>query len=467
MRADLLQDFLYLFAALPVAAFGFGFCLHRSFDDLSFLSRAGLAYGFGALVLCVEAILFSWIGLRWGVLALGVPLLVVSAAVGLSFGRRARRSSARSRPTAWIILCWAVCCVSALSCAFFVLSSRAVSVDFLLFYGVKAQRFALSRGIDLDLLRATFFFHGVPQYPPLMPIVEAWGALVAGRLPWRVGALISWIWFVAALTPMAPLLKRRIAAPAAASVTAFWAAALSLSFVASMFGGNGDAPLVFYETMAALLVLVEREWTWSGRWFAGALMAGAVLTKQEGIVAAFLLAVGAWLRDRLERRLSSLRGALPLLILPAAAAALWALYRRFHAIPATIHLQTDLTKMSLSRLPAVVRECLLSMDAGCLGISWIFPTIALVLSWKRLRHALPALVVSGGLLGALVLTYIGYVSTDLHVMVLDTFSRAAQPALSLWILGAGVAWFEDGSVGLRSAEPWIRQNSTPSHPLPD
>ncbi|HMF07711.1 MAG TPA: hypothetical protein VKJ00_01170, partial [Thermoanaerobaculia bacterium] len=316
MRADLLQDFLYLFAAVPVVAFGFGFCLHRSFDDLSFPSRAGLAYGLGALALCVEALLFSWIGLRWGVVGLGVPLLIVSAAAGLFFRRRARPSSVRSMPTAWIIACWAISCLSALSCALFVLSSRAVSVDFLLFYGVKAQRFALSRGIDLDLLRAQFFFHGVPQYPPLMPILEAWGALLAGRLPWRVGALISWIWFVAALTPMAPLLKRRIAAPAAATLTAFWAAALSLSFVISGFGGNGDAPLVFYETAAGLLVLTERDGTWSGRWFAGALMAGAVLTKQEGIVAAFLLAVGAWLRDRLEQRLSSLRGALPLLIPP-------------------------------------------------------------------------------------------------------------------------------------------------------
>jgi hypothetical protein len=458
---------LYLFAAVPVAAFGFGFCLHRSFDDLSFLPRAGLAYGFGALALCVEALLFSWIGLRWSILVLGVPLLAVSAAVGLSFGRRARRSSAGSAPTAWIIACWAVCGVSALSCALFVLSSRAISVDFLLFYGVKAQRFALSRGIDLDLLRAPFFFHGVPQYPPLMPILEAWGALMAGRLPWRVGALISWIWFVAALTPMTPLLQRRIAASSAASITAFWAAALSLSFVVSGFGGNGDAPLVFYETAAGLLVLVERDGTCSGRWFAGALMAGAVLTKQEGIVAAFLLAAGAWLRDRLDRRISFLRGALPLLIPPAAASALWALYRRVHSIPTTIHLQTDLTKVSLSRFPAVVRECALNMDAGCLWISWIFPAIALVLSWKRLRRALPALVVSGGLLGALVLTYVGYAPTDLHVMVSDTFSRAAQPSLSLLILGAGVAWFEGAPVQLRPAESWTPQNSTPSRPLPD
>jgi hypothetical protein len=442
MTADLFQDSLYLISALPLVAFGVGFCLRSSFDDLPFLSKAGLAYGIGALALCVEGLFFSWIGLRWGILSLGVPLLVLSAAAALLGRRQPRPATVRAGPSGWTIACWIVAAASALSCALFVITSRAVSVDFLLFYGVKAERFALARGIDLALLREPFFYHGVPQYPPLMPIVEAWGAMMAGRLPWRVGGLVSWIWFLAALAPMAPVLRRRIASSGAAAITAFWAAAVSLSFMESGFGGNGDAPLVFYETSAGLLVLAECDWTGSGRWFTGALLAGAALTKQEGILAAPLLAAGVFLRDLLERRRGAFRGIVPLLVTPIAAAALWAGYRYAHGIPATVRLQTDLRSLSLSRLPAAVRECVGQMGAGTAGMSWIFPTLMLLLAGKRLLQVLPALAVSLGVLGALLATYIGKTPIDLHVLVFNTFSRAAQPALSLWIVAAGVAWFE-------------------------
>jgi hypothetical protein len=437
-----LDDLLFLLSAVPIVIFGAGATFHPQFRSLPAAARAGVAYGLGALALTVEALLFSLAQIPWSVLGLTVPLLVLSSSAGWYWRRRPVEREHFSRSTLCLVGI-ALGALAASSLALLFLLARGTSVDFLLFYGVKAVRFAQARGVDVELMKAPFFFHAMPAYPPVMPIVEAWGVLVAGRMPWRVAPLLSGIWFLATLLFLPSLLRRRIPAPAAMSVSAFWAAAMALSLVASFSGGNGEAPLIFFETLAGALLLTETKPDFSGRIWAGVALAGAALTKQEGILAGVLFAAGVLARDLLERRPRPFRGVLPMLLVSAAGPALWFGFRLASGMSGEIRPPSNVWMASWDQLGLVLRECRRNLGGGSSGLAWVLPAGFLLLSGKRIRTALPALVFTCGVLAVLVLTYLGQPSPNLERRVLIgwTFPRASQPPLSLWILGSGVAWF--------------------------
>jgi len=445
VTAPPVEDALFLFSAVPLVGFGLGATFHPRLRSLPFVSRLGAAYGFGALALVVEALLFSLARIPWSIAALGIPLAALSLGVGWIWRARAWESVPTSMT--WTRPSLVVSALSATSLALMLVVSAATSIDFLFFYGVKAIRFAIARGMDLSLLRSRFFFHGVPEYPPLMPIVQAWGVLFADRLPWRIAPMISWIWFVALLVLLPPLLRRRMPAGAASAVTAFWAAALSLSLAFSYSGGNGEAPLLFYETVAGLLLLTERPGEKATRWFSAVALAGAVLTKQEGLIAGVLLAAGVVMRDLLEGCAGAVRRAVPLVLVPGLGLALWFGFQKVSGLHVGFRPQTELGHVSFGQLRVVLREGLASLSAGSAGLAWILPTVLLVLSGRRIRAALPAIVLSGGVLGALLWTYLGGTSLDVHTRIVNTLPRASQPALSMLILGAAIAWFSSSTAG--------------------
>lgn len=444
MTAPAIEDALFLFSAVPLVGFGLGATFHPRLRSLPLISRLGAAYGFGALGLTVEGLLFSLAHIPWSIGTLGIPLALLS--FGTAWIWRDHRTERVRTSSSWMPPSFIVSALSATSLALMLVISAATSVDFLLFYGVKAVRFALARGIDLSLLKGPFTFHVVPEYPPLMPIVQAFGVLFAGRLPWRVAPMISWIWFVALLVLLPPLLRRRMSAGAANAVTAFWAAALSLSLASSYSGGNGEAPLLFYETVAGLLLLTESPGEPATRWFSAVALAGAVLTKQEGSIAGVLFAAGVILRDFLEGRAGAVRRAIPLVLVPGLGLALWFGFQWLTGLHVGFRPQTELGHASFGHLRVVLREGLANLKAGSAGFAWILPIALLILSGTRIRAALPAIVFSGGVLGALLWTYLGGSAMDVQVRIGWTLPRASQPALSMLILGAAVAWFSSSTV---------------------
>jgi hypothetical protein len=100
------------------------------------------------------------------------------------------------------------------------------------------------------------------------------------------------------------------------------------------------------------------------------------------------------------------------------------------------------------------------MAAGSAGLSWLIPGVFLLLSGRRVLVALPAIALTGGLLATLMATYLSGSPLDRRVLVGNTMPRAVQPALSLWILGAGLAWFS--AVEKRRTSATVRlSQSTP------
>ena len=442
---------LYLaVSAALLGVLGAGLAAGRSAGPASLLGRCGLAYGLGALALSLEATLFSILRIPWSVAGLGLPLAAASAAL-LWRGRTAGGDgpAVPLRSTGLSAAAVGAGLLAALHLAVSFATSAANSVDFALFYGVKGVHFAKARSIDLALLGHPFFVHGAPRYPPLVPIVEAWGILVAGAMPWRFASLLSLVWFVAASAAIASRLRRRVGADEGAAVAAFWSAALAMSLAWSFSGGNAEAALVFYLAVGGAWLMTELPG--DSRFVAAACLAGAAFTKQEGLLGALALAAGTLLRDRIERRPRTFVSAIPLFAAPLAAVGLWFAWEKSVGLPAGYGTPTDLARLDLAALPSAAAEMLPFLGAGTLGLSWVVPLGFLLAARRSAVRAIPGLIVAAILLAALVATYLGAGTVDRPVAIARTLPRAIQPALALVILSAGVAWFRGPEAGRSAA----------------
>jgi len=338
-------------------------------------------------------------------------------------------------------------------------SSASTSVDYLLFWGVKAVRFAQARGIDAAFLRNGYSYHAVPHYPPLVPIVQSWGMLASGKMPWRLVPVLSIVWPVATVAILFDLLRRKLGVGAAA-VTAFWSVALSFSLAYSYSGGNAEAPLLFFETIALASLLTESPGGGESRFLPGLALCGAALTKVEGTLAALLLVGGTLARDVMLARPRAFAGSLRLLAGPALGFGVWFGYMRFAGLPVGYHLHGEPGRLYLEHAGPIARNMLYFLNAGTVWLSWVIPLLFLFAFAKRWKIFLPALTLAVGLFCFLPSDYLHF--EDPVPVIGWTLPRISQPALSALILGAGVASFHvlerdetrrDSSPTTRRVEP--------------
>ena len=440
---------LFLGAHLLLALLGGAAAFHPQARALHLPARLGLGFLTGGLLLALEATAFSALGIPWGRWRLGLPLFLLALALGIWWRRLPARPAAGaagpSRRAAF-----AAAGLAALGLLHFFLSlatTRATSIDFLYHWGVKAVWFAQARAIDGGLLGWEFFAHGVPDYPPLVPIVQAWGVIWSGRMPWNGALLASGLWLVASVPLVHAFLACRLAPSVAAAVTAFWTAALSVSLAHSYSGGNAEAPLLAFATLAAVALLVEPRADRPGRLLPALALAGAAFTKVEGLVAAAALAVGTLARDLHEGRSRPFAGVVPLVAAPVAAIGLWFLFQRQAGLPVgfgsrqAILGHSGLLGLRWENLPAIAAASLGHLTAGNWGLSWLLPLTLLAVALAR-RHPiaplLPGLAHLAALFGVTALDYLGYPEPPVE-LIGWTLPRISQPALSVLILTAAVA----------------------------
>jgi hypothetical protein len=432
------EDVVYLLAEAAIVLFGSAAAFHPSVRDFSWPARFAAALAAGSVLLTVEATLFSMLGIAWSVGTLAVPLLLVSALLLFVWIRKvAGVEPERPLPTYRSM----ALVLSSLGFLYLLLSlalSASTSVDYLLFWGVKAVRFAEARGIDAAFLRSGYSYHAVPDYPPLVPILQAWGALASGKMPWRLNPILSAVWAIAAAALLVPLLRRKLGAPAWV-VLALWSVALSFSLAYSYSGGNAEAPLLFFETIAIASLLTESE-TDPSRFLAGIALCGAVLTKVEGTAAALALIAGTFARDLTLKRRRAISGALRLTIGPALGLVVWFSYQTSAGLQVGYRPHGELLRLYPSHWSSIAKNMLYFLNAGTLWLSWTVPLLFLAWFVNRWRLVLPALALALGLMGFLVFDYL-HDKDDPAVRIGWTLPRASQPALSALVLGAGVAVF--------------------------
>jgi hypothetical protein len=397
------------------------------------------AWAAGCVALSVEAVVVAFFGFRWNLPA----MLLLPALPAVWLARRARGRVKEPRPVlpgegVLFLLAAAGAALGLLAAR--IVSAQATSVDLLLFWGTKAVKFAQVQSIDPVLLGHPFFSHARPFYPPLLPVVDAVSVQVAGGMPWNAAPMTALLWCGAAVVILLEILAARRPGPALL-VTAFWVSAIAASMGVSYSAGNAEAPLLLYLSVAGAALMVERpENPARGRWLPGLFLAGAVLTKVEGVVAAILLIAGTALRDRFPASRRPWRELLPLLGPPLLAGGLWSAFVARFGLSLDSPGRGKLFEIEPDRLGRVLESVRDGLEAGTSGLSWIVALLLLLLASSRAgwRQVLPGVAAVLGSFVFLVAVYL-HEPRDPAERISWEIPRVTQPALSLLILSAGIA----------------------------
>ena len=389
------------YAAFPL----FGWSVASRIEDRS--ARIGFAFLAGALLLTIEATLFTICGVRWNVIGLSIPLLALS--VGQTF------LSGRPKPdkNVWPTHILIIILVALAHFLFSIITTQSVSPDYVLFWGTKAAHFAYTHSLDPAFLMSRFAPPRV-DYPPLVPIVEAWGALFAGGFPWITAAAMSAVW-IAAAVPVIRWLTNSWEA------TAFWTAAMCASQAFSGGGGNAEPMLVAFLSVGAAAIVANQTT------IAAVAFAGAALTKEEAfiVIAAILLTAG--IKRAAILAASSIGGA-----------SIWFLYQWRFGMHVGYERFAMQTHLHWDNLPTIFREAPKSLAAGCWGLAWIIPLAILACRWRRIKDVLPLVIPIPLLLGFFVYLYLQY-DVALAMKMWWILPRISQAPMSLLILAAAFA----------------------------
>ncbi len=353
----------------------------------------GFGASSGAVLLGAEMLVLTWTGVRWSAALLLLPVLLLLVPGNRALGlRRAPAGERAATPdVALIALTFGAVLYAAAT-------ARATGGDLLLFWGAKGERFALSRSIDVGFLRDPLHYLMNPTYPPLVPLIYAWGSMAAGRLSWS-GAVWTMPVFLALTVGMfhgfaEPFVGMRSATAFAAAL----AAMLGLVMISVPVAGQAE-PLLLYFEAASLVPLLFAPSDETSCLAAGIGLAGAVMTKVEGAVFALLVVFAhlAFGRRRSLANLSCLAG--PPLVIVAA----WLLFCRAHGLASVYRLPT---MAAAAFLPAILSEMGRQAGFGVAYAPWI-AVLALGIGGKWSRETSVAATVALGFVGAMIAMYLG------------------------------------------------------------
>jgi hypothetical protein len=430
---------LATFLLFPVA--GWPLLSHPGFRRFPFASRLVLAGGVGAVLMSFLMTASALLGARWHV------GLLIGAAMLIAAGLRAALPSAASDPAvskepvaAVGAAGHALSLVAVLTALLATASGAASSPDLVFFWGVKAQHYAAARTVDVAFLQDPFHLFMHAYYPPLVTNLFALASIVAGRFVWTAALLTFPLLLAAIAAGLSGILRAWLAQPAAAAFSALVVSALGYLGMEADIAGNGEMPLLFFETMAMALLLSPHGTERSTQLLAGLLLAGAAVTKVEGlpfVVAAAVLFVlrrheGAW---SAAKRL--------LLLLSPTAVALIAWF----AFGATRRLFLGyggggrFLDLHVDHVWTVVKAIGHALSSTGQGLPWLVPLAVLAAAGRLRPPALLPLGVAAALTGFLLFTYI-HRSEDPTLWISWSAARVFSPVAML--LGLAATCRRDG-----------------------
>jgi len=232
----------------------------------------------GAFLLTLWMRLLSLAGVRFSVVAVGVPLLAMAAGTGYMAWRRydralfsASRSAARAlisspglvgsaRVVWWVCIGWMVLRFGLL--ALEIAWQPLYPWDAWIQWATKARVWyefgrivPFARFDEWYAAGGSVYFDASPEYPPTMPLMQVWPCLLLGR--WD-DALMNWPWWqigVALGLLVYGGMRRLQCAPLEALAGAFLTCSLPLANVHVALAGYADLPMAAYYTVAVLALL--------------------------------------------------------------------------------------------------------------------------------------------------------------------------------------------------------------------
>lgn len=348
--------------------------------DLS--ARLSIAFTAGLAIVAVLMYAESAMGVRWSVLSLGVPFLLIAS---LSFhtapkaeGRGANAGSDRS---VWRRSPAIVFAAVALIPIYAALTARMTIADLMYFWGPKAVHFFHERAIDVEFLKFPHYYLMHPDYPPLVPITWAASSMIAGKFSY---------WGAVASTPLlliaAAVAFRGFAAPVlgprkSAAFATLLLAVLTLATIAGSAAGGGDAYLLAFEATALSALTFAR--TRGATAVAAIALAGAAFTKVEGAAFVAAVAVALVLVGRLR---TALAVASPAAVLIAS----WIAFAGHHGL-LDAYGRAD-RQLHLSNLKLVLHRTLQQLSYRTLYAPWLAALLPFLGARSFRRAVLPFLV---------------------------------------------------------------------------
>jgi hypothetical protein len=388
------------------------------------LPELGLAYrtsvGFVAGALYVTTVMFaaSAIGIRWTVAWIAMAILVPASSLFIRTSNLEPQSPERevrgsrferrgSRLTLAVILFF-----TALT-AYGTLTARETCADLIYFWGTKATRFAAARAIDLPFLADPAHLLMHPDYPPLVPLLYAWGAMFA----WSY-------WGPLLLTTVLVAMTAFVVAPFSRSGAMLMAALLAFTCAQGLAAGAADPMLVLFEVtaLAALTFIGE---TRGGAIVASVALSAAAMTKVEGAAfVAVAIVAYAIIRRKLVR-------ALAIAIAPAALLAAWLLYAQQHG------LTSSYSHGTLQFSAATLMEVAKTASYHAYYLPWLAVLVPLTLTRRWKRAALPLVVAAGSI--AYILFFYMHSGADTHLWIAVSAERVLITPLASLAVAVAVA----------------------------
>ena len=391
---------------LPLAA-GTPLLTHPAFGWLSFASRVVLSGASGAVLLSFAMTACVLLGIPWS-----VPALTVAAAL-LAWGLRALMPPGAAEPihheplgTAGLAA-HTLAFLSVLAALAAARSGAASSADLLFFWGPKAQQFALARTFDEAFMRDAFHGYMHSYYPPLLTNLWAFASIAAGRFVWTSAVLTFPILLAALAVGLPGILRASLGRRGAAVTSALIVAAIGLIGMEADIGGNGDMPLLAFETLAMALLLSPAAARRPTVLLDGLLLAGAASTKVEALpfvlAAAVLFAV---LRRDPGRRPAW--KVITLLLAPTVLSlAAWFVFGATRGLFRGYSEHGTFLDLHPDHFPVVVEAIARALAGTAWGLPWLIPLACAAAAARQItrREWLP-LGVAATVAGFLLFTYI-------------------------------------------------------------
>ena len=445
------SGYLWLASFLLYPIVGAPLLKSRSFRIFGLATRIVLATGVGMVLVSWTMTAFAFLRVRWG------PLVVLVAAAA-SFALRLlfRREELQEIPSprvrgegqgegwsekAITLAATVLTLLSLLTVLAATAAARSTSPDLLLFWGPKAQQFALARTIDAGFLSEPFLEYLHVYYPPLVPNVLAFPAMIAGRFPWGAVTLTFPLLLAATAVGLYGILRTRpdaVSRAAAAVTTALVTSAVGLLGIRASVAGNAEPFLLFFEILAAALLLTPAAASIGGQLLAGVFLAGAAASKVEGLP--FLLAAAAlFVLFERQGRTNAVKTVL-LLVGPAAVSlATWfgfgaarKLFYGYQSYGRFLDLRWD-------HIDEVLSGFGLAFWRSGYALPFVLPLLVLLLAPPSLRRAVVPMGIAFLLAGFFTFTYLHY-ETDPRLWISWSAARVFSPLAPLLALAAWRSW---------------------------
>jgi len=427
--------FLWLAAWLLLPIPGIPLLAHAAFAGLPRIGRAVLAGAVGAVLISFAMTLFALAGVAWSIGGVIVAALVLGLLLRVCVSRAPSGEAAPSGRLRVVGVLAAGVAGSAVLAALLATGVGATgSPDLVFFWGAKAQQFAALRTIDAAFLREPFLLYVNADYPPLVTNLYAFATIAAGRFPW-LAATGTFPLILAALALALPgILRGATDRRRASAVSALVVAALAVIGIRAGIAGNGDMPLLFFETLSVAALLSTAVPQPARDWLAGSLLAGAATTKVEGLPFALAAAGLALFFPRGSSDSAPVRA--PRLLTPTVLTlSAWFAYGASRHLFLGYSRQGQFLDLHLELLGTVFRSVAAALSSIAGGLPWLVPLLCLIAARPRLRAAALPLGTAGALVAFLLFTYL-HRAEDPRLWIFWSAARVFSPVAALLGLAA-------------------------------